>query len=176
MTRFLNRVWDLAEKAAADTPEDPEISLVLHQTIKKVTDDIEAIKFNTAVAQLMTLTNALSKADKIRTEDFELFLKLLAPFAPHIAEEIWHRLGHETTVTLESWPAWEEAKLAVKQATIVVQVNGKLRARFEIDAAAGKEEIENAALENERIQQHLQGKTVRKVIVIPGKLVNIVAS
>jgi leucyl-tRNA synthetase len=176
MLRFLYRTWDLREKVSADAPESADLSRVLHQTIRKVGDDIEATKFNTAIAQLMTLSNALGAASAIRVVDFECFLTLLAPFTPHIAEELWHALGHDDTVTLRPWPVYDKSKMAQDRVQVVVQVNGKVRGQMEVDAGASQEELERLGRAHEKAQPFLQGKTVRKVIVIPGKLVNIVAT
>jgi leucyl-tRNA synthetase len=176
MNRFLHRVWDLQAKVADDAAEDTGITQLVHQSIRKVTEDIEATKFNTAVAQLMTLSNALGRLDKVRSRDMEALVLLLAPFAPHIAEELWVRTGHKDSALDRAWPKWDEDKLKVDTVTIVVQVNGKLRADFAAPADASNEDLEKGALEQEKIKPHVEGKTVRKIIVVPGKLVNIVAT
>lgn len=176
MNRFLNRVWEMREKVSDGAPGSEEVTTLLHQTIKKVGDDIEATKFNTAVAQLMTLSNALNKLERIPAADFECFLVLLAPFAPHIAEELWSGLGKSGCVVAAEWPRYDEAKLTVDRVTVVVQVNGKLRGDFEAERDAPREELEKTALGLERVQAYTEGKTVRKVIVVPNKLVNIVVA
>jgi leucyl-tRNA synthetase len=174
MNRFLYRVWELQSKVKSDATEDAATTRALHQAIRKVGDDIEATKFNTAIAQLMTLSNHFGAAAAIRPEDFGCFVRLLAPFAPHMAEELWQRLGHSDSVSRQPWPQWDEAKLAVDELTIALQVNGKLRAEFRVPASASREEIERLALAVEKAKPHLAGKTVKKVIVVPGKLVNLV--
>jgi leucyl-tRNA synthetase len=176
VNRFLKRVWDLQEKVSTEAPPDTETTRQLHQTIKKVSEDVETIKFNTAIAQLMTLSNRFGSLEQINAGDFSAFVSLLSPFAPHIGEELWRRLGREDTVMYAAWPAWDESKLAAEQITIVVQINGKLRDKFTAPAGVSKKEMEEAALKLEKIQQHIGGKSVRKVITVPGKLVNIVAS
>ncbi|MBD3241431.1 MAG: leucine--tRNA ligase [Chitinivibrionales bacterium] len=176
MNRFLHRVWEMREKVAADAPANDDVTTLLHQTIKKVGDDIEATKFNTAVAQLMTLSNALNKLERIPSADFECFLVLLAPFAPHIAEELWAGLGKNGCIAGAAWPLYDEDKLTVDRVTVVVQVNGKLRAEFEATRDASRDELERTALELDRIKAHTDGKAVRKVIVVPNKLVNIVVA
>ncbi len=176
MKRFLCRVWDLQSKVSVDAPEDRNSTRVLHQSIRKVTEDIEMMKFNTALAQLMTLSNSFGQVQKIRREDFECFVILLAPFAPHLAEELWHRLGHTSLISIEKWPQWDESKMEFDEITIVVQINGKLRSNFQSAPDAPREEMEKSALGLEKVQRHLKGKTVRKVIVVPNKLVNIVAN
>ena len=176
MNRFLRRVWDLREKVSPDAGEDREATRCLHESIRKVGEDIEATKFNTAVAQLMTLSNALGRLGGIRNEDFAVFVLLLSPFAPHVAEELWEKLGNNGFASLQQWPAWEESKLAREEATIVVQVNGKLRGQFNASIDASDDELRQSALALERVKSHVEGKTVRKVIVVRGKLVNIVVS
>ncbi|MBD3317581.1 MAG: leucine--tRNA ligase [Chitinivibrionales bacterium] len=176
MNRFLHRVWELQDKVDANASEDAEITHLVHLSTRKVTEDIEATKFNTAVAQLMTLSNALGRLEKVRVEDFDAFVLLLSPFAPHIAEELRERTGHKDLVAECTWPTWDESKLKLDTVTIVVQVNGKLRANFTASAEAAKESLEEAALGHQRVKPFIEGKTVRKVIVVPGKLVNIVAA
>ncbi len=176
MNRFLCRVWDLQSKVSADAPEDRTVTRVLHQSIRKVTEDIETMKFNTALAQLMTLSNCFGQVERIRRDDFKCFILLIAPFAPHLAEELWERLGQTTFVTVEKWPQWDETKIWSDEITVVVQVNGKLRGNFQTTPGASREQMEKSALAIEKVQRHLAGKTVRKVIVVPNKLVNIVAN
>jgi leucyl-tRNA synthetase len=176
MNRFLIRVWDLLPRVSADAPEDKTATRVLHQSIRKVTEDIEAMKFNTALAQLMTLSNCFGQLEQVRRDDFVCFVVLLAPFAPHLAEELWHRLGNTSLVSIEKWPEWDEAKTESDEITIVVQVNGKLRAEFQSAADAEKEDLEKRALEQDKVKRHIEGKTIRKVIIVPNKLVNIVAN
>lgn len=176
MNRFLSRVWDLLPKVKADASEDRKITRILHQSIRKVTEDIELMKFNTALAQLMTLSNCFGQVEQIRQDDFACFVILLAPFAPHLAEEIWQRLGNTSLVSIEKWPQWDEAKAESDEITIVVQVNGKLRGEFQSILDASQEELEKRALEQDKVKRHIEGKTVRKVIVVPNKLVNVVAN
>jgi leucyl-tRNA synthetase len=140
-----------------------------------VSEDIDATKFNTAIAQLMTLSNELGKCEKIRKEDFETFVVLFAPFAPHIAEELWKNMGKESFVVQQQWPSWDEEKLKKDEITVVAQVNGKLRGQFTAPAEISREEMERQALALPRVQSHTAGKTIHKVIVVPKKLVNIVA-
>src|SRR5690606_27077500 len=116
------------------------------------------------------------KAEKLPKEYVEGFVKLLSPVAPHIAEELWRRLGHENTISYEPWPTYDESKLVEDEVEIVIQVMGKVRAKIMVAKDSSKEELERIALENEAIQEWIEGKTVRKVIVVPGKLVNIVAN
>jgi leucyl-tRNA synthetase len=161
----------------------------VHQTIDRVTSDIEArFHFNTAIAALMELVNDLYKAREeegeaalaeplaaaVWREAVETLILLLSPMVPHLAEELWHHLGKTTSVYLEAWPQADPAAMAVETRLVVIQVNGKLRSKIEVAADAGDEEIEQQALADERIKELLQGKTVKKVVVARQKLVNIV--
>lgn len=188
--RFLSRVWRLVDQHLdlfADRrpaqPADPAAKALyrqVHQTIKKVTEDIDKrYQFNTAISAIMELVNAISAypegADRgTLAEAIEKTIVLLAPFAPHIAEELWHRIGHADSVHAQPWPTWDEAALVADEVEIVVQVNGKVRDRVVVPANASREEIEAAVLAQEKVKAHLAGKTVKKVIVVPGKLVNLV--
>jgi leucyl-tRNA synthetase len=176
MNRFLFRVWEMHSRVSAEALEDAELTRVLHQSIKKVGDDIEATKFNTALAQLMTLSNTMNRMQLIRKADYEILVKLLAPFAPHIAEELWAASGHDTLVSKEPWPQYNEALLTVSSVTVVVQVNGKLRAEFSIERGASKESLELSARSIPKVVTYLEGKILRKVITVPDKLVNFVVS
>ena len=130
----------------------------------------------TAISQMMVFVNEGYKAEKISKQFIEGFVKLLYPITPHICEELWSRLGHEDTITYEPWPTYDESKLEEEEVEIVIQVMGKVRAKITVPKDISKEELEKEALNNERIKQWIEGKTVRKVIVVPGKLVNIVAN
>ncbi|CAG9611272.1 Leucine--tRNA ligase [Bacillus rhizoplanae] len=178
--RFLDRVWrlfvqdngELSEKIT-DTA-NKNLEKVYHQTVKKVTEDYAELRFNTAISQMMMFVNDAYKAETLPKEYVEGFVKLLAPVAPHVAEELWSKLGHNETITYVSWPTFDESKLVEDEVEIVVQVMGKVRAKLTMKKDAAKEEMEQLALE--AIKEQIEGKTVRKVIVVPGKLVNIVAN
>ena len=183
---FLHRVWrlvvnqdsnELNEKLtdAAGTTES-ELWRELHQTIKLVTEDTESIdKMNTAVSQMMIFVNTATQSDSLPIETVKIFLHVLSPYAPHIAQELWHRLGESGFIAHESWPQYDESVLESAVVTIVVQVNGKLRNRLQLPAESTEEEIEDAALSDEKIQKYIDGKQVRKVIVVPNRgLINIV--
>ncbi len=184
--RFLNRVWrlvvneetDQLQELVKDVEPTAEQLRILHETIKKVTDDIEEMAFNTAIAQMMIFVNEAYKWDVRPKSILETFVLLLSPFAPHIAEELWERLGHEQTLAYEPWPQYNEAYLIKEEVEIVVQINGKVRGKIVLPAkeAKDKAQMENKALQAEDIKKRLEGKTVRKVITVPGKLVNIVAN
>ncbi|GAB2562561.1 leucine--tRNA ligase [Gracilibacillus alcaliphilus] len=181
--RFLDRVWrlfitdegKLSEKITnreqADTLEKP-----YHEMVKVVTQNFEDLRFNTGISQMMVFINEAYKADDIPKHYAESFVKLLSPVAPHIAEELWERLGHSGTIAYEAWPAYDEAKLVEDEVEVVIQILGKVRAKMMIAKDATKEEMEQKALSLETIQERIEGKTVRKVIAVPGKLVNIVAN
>lgn len=185
--RFLNRVWNLVQEyisvdSTKDTAEDADILRIAHTTVKKVTKDIENEKFNTAVAAMMEAVNGLYKI-KEKTGiaknaawkyALEGLLQILAPFAPHITEELWHDLGHKDTIHRDHWPKWDDTLIQSDNMTIIVQVNGKLRAKLELPADADEEAVKTAALADENVQKYTEGKELKKLIYIPGRLVNIV--
>jgi leucyl-tRNA synthetase len=177
MSRFLQRVWDLQEKVSWEAPGSAETSRIVHQTIKQVGERIESLKFNTAVAALMTLANYFSSLEEIPREDWMIFLRLMSPFTPHVAEELWARLGHADQVSLQSWPAFDPALAAEDEVEIPIQINGKLRAKFR--AAADLEDDEIRSRAHDEVAGHLEGRQVRKVIVVrrgDRNLVNFVVS
>ncbi|MBP0754315.1 leucine--tRNA ligase [Bacillus anthracis] len=178
--RFLDRVWrlfvqdngELSEKIT-DAP-NKDLEKAYHQTVKKVTEDYAELRFNTAISQVMVFINDAYKAETLPKEYVEGFVKMIAPVAPHIGEELWSKLGYNETITYASWPTFDESKLVEDEVEIVVQVMGKVRAKLTMSKDASKDEMEKLALE--AIQDQIEGKTVRKVIVVPGKLVNVVAN
>ena len=183
--RFLQRVWRIVidedtgelNTKLTDAPIDSDLELwkVLNQAIKDVTEDTESIdKMNTAISHMMVFVNAATQSKSAPKEVVKTFLRLLAPYAPHIAEELWARLGEATLIAHASWPICDPEALKREEVTIVVQVNGKLRGRVQLAVDATNEVAEAGALADERVQNHITGKTVRKVIVVPNRLVNIV--
>ncbi|MBY6273017.1 MAG: leucine--tRNA ligase [Caldibacillus debilis] len=179
--RFLDRVWRLfvnedgtLNEKISDKADLKPMEKIYHQTVKKVTEDYEGIRFNTAISQLMVFINEAYKQDELPKQYMEGFVKLLSPVCPHIAEELWEKLGHQGTIAYESWPAYDESKTVEEETEIVIQINGKVRAKKTVSRGIDKGELEKLAREDERIRQLLEGKTVRKVIVVPDKLVNIV--
>ena len=184
--RFLNRVWNIVQEFTTATELDSKdgrgLLCLAHSTIKKVTSDIEDEKFNTAVAAMMEMVNGLYKIKEshgiqLSSEwrfALESLLQILAPFAPHITEELWHELGHEDTIHIDHWPSWDEAYLTSSKMTIIVQVNGKLRAKLDLPADTDQPTVESIALANARVKTFLDNKSPRKIIYVPGKLVNIV--
>ncbi|MFS0903657.1 leucine--tRNA ligase [Priestia aryabhattai] len=180
--RFLDRVWRLFIEdngelsSKVQESNDTTLERVYHQTVKKVTEDYEGLRFNTGISQLMVFINDAYKVDVLPKQYVEGFVKLLAPICPHTTEELWSKLGHEDTISYEAWPAFDEAKLVDDEVEIVVQINGKVRAKVNVPAEASREELQDIAMANEDVQEFIEGKTVRKVIAVPGKLVNIVAN
>ncbi|MFD1020579.1 leucine--tRNA ligase [Thalassobacillus hwangdonensis] len=180
--RFLDRVYrlmvnengELSEKVVDE--QDSTLEKTYHETVKKVTENFEGLRFNTGISQMMVFINEGYKVDKLPKTYMEGFVKLLAPVAPHLAEELWEKLGYEGTISYEAWPVYDEAKLVEDEVEIVIQVMGKVRAKMNVSKDATKEDLEKQALENDTVQEWLEGKTVRKVIAVPGKLVNIVAN
>ena len=172
--RFLDRVWKLFERGASDDPPSLGLRRKLHKTIKKVTEDIERMRFNTAIAAMMELTNEANKADGLSREVGEALARLIAPFAPHVAEEVWERMGNPPSITAGGWPTWDEALCVEDQITYPVQIKGKVRGTFDAAKDASKEELEALALAVPNVQRHLEGHTIRKVVVVPGRLVSIV--
>ncbi|KEZ51400.1 leucine--tRNA ligase [Metabacillus indicus] len=180
--RFLDRVWRLfvedngaLNAKVTDSPSD-SLERVYHQTVKKVTEDYEGLRFNTAISQLMVFINEAYKATVLPKSYMEGFVKLLSPVAPHLAEELWEKLGHEGTVSYETWPAYDEGKLVEDEVEIVVQVNGKVKAKLHVPKDATREEMQELALSDVDVKEQVDGKTIRKIIAVPGKLVNIVAN
>ncbi|RMF23512.1 MAG: hypothetical protein D6760_05185 [Deltaproteobacteria bacterium] len=186
--RLLQRIWRLVvEPVDAQNPDagwrlnprigdedQPQLERLLHKTIRKVQEDIERFAFNTAIAQMFVWTQQAQKSDRIGRSQIERFLRVLAPFAPHIAEELWHRLGHETTITLEPWPEYDPALTVDETVEIAVQINGKVRGRITIPADASEDQIIEAARADERIATALSGRQLRRTIVVPRRLVNLI--
>lgn len=174
--KFLERVWRLAEKIKTQNVKlsDKVVEKTIHRTIKKVTEDIEAMNFNTAVSSMMICLNEMEKSQSIAIVDFKMFLKVLAPFAPYMAEEIWKDFGEKKTIHLDSWPKYDSRKIIDNEVTIGIQVGGKVRAEITIAANADEESVKSQALAHEKILPWIAGKEIRKVIYVKGRLVNIV--
>ena len=176
--RWIERVWRLCMETPEKITEDPtpELEYVYNCTIKKVTEDIDSLNFNTAISQMMIFINDCYKADKVNRDMIINFIKVLSPFTPHLCEEIYQHYTGAETIAYVSWPKYDPTKLEMNAVTIVVQVNGKVRTKFDIRKDEDKAVVEQTALEQEALKPFLEGKTVRKVIVVPNKIVNIVAN
>jgi leucyl-tRNA synthetase len=176
--RFLEKVWRLQEKVVGSkqkgVSEDKNIESLLHQTIKKVGEDIEAFKFNTAISSLMILVNALEKETEIQKARFETLLILLSPFAPHMTEELWTGMGEKKSIFLAEWPKYDKKKIVAESVNVAVQVNGKVRAVLAIESGMNEDDVKTQALADANVQIYLAGKSVRKIIYVPGKIVSIV--
>jgi leucyl-tRNA synthetase len=178
--RFLDRVWRLFiddEDQLRDritTVNDHRLDKIYNQTVKKVTDDFEALHFNTGISQLMVFVNEAYKVDALPVEYVEGFVKLLAPIAPHMMAEIWEKLGHAETLTYAAWPTYDEKFLVDDTVEVIVQVNGKLRAKLQVAKDIDKDTLQDLALNDENVLKFTEGKNIVKVIVVPGKIVNIV--
>jgi leucyl-tRNA synthetase len=184
--KFLNRAWGLATQAPpsreageATAEADREVTRLMHKTIKAVTEDMERFRFNTMLAKLMEYVNGLTPAQgsvsgPVWREAIERLVLMLAPTAPHMAEEMWERLGHAESVHLQPWPEYEQALTVDQVVTLVVQVNGKVRDKVEVPAGMSGEEVRQMVLERPRVQSHLDGKKIRDVIYVPNRLVNVV--
>jgi leucyl-tRNA synthetase len=182
--KLCQRIWrlvvdeqtgELSPALTEDTPGD-DVLRTLHKTIKRVTEDLEQLKLNTAIAALFDFVNFMTPLAKRSKSVIEPFVLLLSPFAPHLGEELWHRLGHAETLAYEPWPSFDPKLARDDEVEVAVQLMGKVKARMMVSADADEETIRTTALADERVMKALEGKTVRKVIVVKGRLVNIVAN
>ena len=181
--RFLEKVWAISEKPLNDidiTGKLEDESLInlrktFAQTIKKVTKDTDTLNFNTAISQMMIFVNELSKQESIPRAMWSDFVKVISPYAPHLGEELWEKLGNNNTIAYEPWPTYNEAYCKDDTCTIVIQVNGKIRDKIEVPMNTDKAEVEKLALETEGVKRYTEGQNIVKVIVVPNKIVNIVA-
>ncbi len=173
-SKFLDRVWQMQEILTDENEYSKEFESMMHKAIKKVTNDIEEMKFNTSVATFMTMVNEFTKAKKITRAEYKTFLQLLNPFAPHMTEEIWEQIGEKTEIAKTPWPKYDEAKTIDDEIEIPVQINGKLKATVKVSKDADKETIDKTVESNETISKLIEGKEVIKKIYVPGKIYNIV--
>ena len=180
--KFINRVWNLLIdendnlRDRVTTINNHDLDKIYNETVKKVTEDYEAMHFNTAISQLMVFVNNAYKADSLPLEYVEGLVKLLSPVVPHITEELWSKLGHVGSIAYAKWPTYDESKLVEDVVEIVIQINGKVRQHLQVSKDASREELQALALNDERIKQELVDKEVKKVIAVPGKLVSIVVA
>ncbi|MDF1496753.1 MAG: leucine--tRNA ligase [Patescibacteria group bacterium] len=185
--RFLDKIWSLHQTRTTNdelrttNPSDAKFEIrntkyesILHKSIKKVGDDIDAMRFNTAISQLMILTNTLLESESVTDDDYKTYLKLIAPFAPHIAEQIWHNFGNESSIHLEAWPTYNPDLLIEDTITLGVQINGKVRGEITIAPDAKESEAMEAAMQDENVKKYLDGTEPKKVIYVPGRILNIV--
>ena len=174
--RFLKRVWQLVEKNAE--AEEGELSddanVALQRTIKRVTESTEGFRFNTAVAALMEFLNMLEKEAAVSKNILSVYVQLLAPYAPHLAEELWQRLGHDEFIVRSTWPAYDESVLAKASVTLPVQVNGKVRGNLTVEPDAEQADIESQARELGNVARHLEDKKIARVVYVPGRMINFV--
>ena len=180
--KFINRVWNLLIdendnlRDRVTTINNHDLDKIYNETVKKVTEDYEAMHFNTAISQLMVFVNNAYKADSLPLEYVEGLVKLLSPVVPHITEELWSKLGHVGSIAYAKWPTYDESKLVEDVVEIVIQINGKVRQHLQVSKDASREELQDLALNDERIKQELADKEIKKVIAVPGKLVSIVVA
>jgi len=182
--RFLERVWKLQSKvcqhqacqglALTSSMSRSRLDMLIHQTIKKVTEDIENFHFNTAISALMILLNEMEKQDSLKIEDYKLLIKLLSPFAPHIAEELWFELGEKKSIHLEKWPVFDASKTIENSFKLVVQINGKVRDVFEVPAGISEDEAKDLTLKRANVKKWIGDKRVEKIIYVPNKIISIV--
>jgi leucyl-tRNA synthetase len=172
--RFLEKIWRMQDKVADQDNKDIKLRSLLHKTIKKVTEDIEGFHFNTAISNLMILTNEMDRQETIARKDYEALVLMLAPLAPHIAEELWESLGHAESLSHASWPDYEEQYLQSETVDMMIQVNGKLRSKLTASLDDDQKSIEERVLQDEKVKEYMQGKNVKKIIFVPKRLVNVV--
>ena len=183
VNRFLNRLWRMIvnddgklSESIKDIELNDEQEYVLNYTIKKISDDIENLSFNTAVSQMMIFVNEFMKYNERPKKAIEKFVLALAPFVPHIAEELWEILGNKFSIFEEKYPEYDESKIVKKNVEVVVQVNSKIRGKLSMAAGSSQEEVEAAALIDDNVQKYLEGKTIRKIIFVKDKIFNIIAN
>lgn len=181
ISRFLNRFWRMIvsndgklSDAIVDTPLNKEQEFILHSTIKKVAEDIEALRFNTAISQMMIFVNEFTKYNQRPKSAMEKIVLCLAPFAPHIAEELWQILGHNESIFLQPFPEYDSSKIIQASIEMVIQVNSKIRAKIQVATNAEKNQVETAAKEEPNVKRYLDGKNIHKVVFVPNKLINFI--
>jgi len=170
--RFIEKIWRIQDKLSDNLNE--ELEKILHKTIKKVSEDIKNFKFNTAISQMMIFASIIEKEGSIGKDQYRALLQLLAPFAPHISEELWYELGNKESIHVSEWPEYDESKIVEEMIMLVIQVNGKVRTNIEVSAGLSEDEARELALQNDVIKKWLEGKEIKKFIYVKDKLVNIV--
>jgi len=181
MYRFLKRVWRLIvdedgglSAFVSEDPSDEKIDYLIHETTKKVTEDIENLRFNTAISQLMICSNDLNDSVKRNKKLLKNFVLLLSPFAPHMCEELWNRLGGIKTLAYEKWPEYDENKLVKAECKIPVQINGKVRDNIKIPVDCNQEAVMKVVEQSDKVQKYLVDQQIKKIILVPNKILNIV--
>jgi leucyl-tRNA synthetase len=179
--RFLKRVWRLyveedgsLSPALEDVAPTEDLDRLYHATVQKVADDIESLHFNTAISQMMIFVNEITKAQVRPRRLLEKFVLTLSPFAPHMCEELWQKLGHTSTLAYEPWPAYDKEKLRHTMVEVVLQVNGKIRSKISVPADTPERDLEQLCLADENVRRHFDGKRIVKKIIVKNKLVNLV--
>ena len=182
--RFLERVWKLQSKVCqhqacqgetlTSSMSRSRLDMLIHQTIKKVTEDIENFHFNTAISALMILLNEMEKQDSLKTEDYKLLIKLLSPFAPHIAEELWFDIGGKKSIHFEKWPVFDASKIIENSFKLIVQINGKTRDVFEVQMRISEDEAKDLTLKRANVKKWIGDKHIEKTIYVPNKIISIV--
>ncbi len=173
--RFLDKVWKLSFKVNQEKGiKNQELEKLVHKTIKKINEDLEDFKFNTAVSALMILANRFEKEEKISLSYYSLFLIILAPFAPHITEELWRQLGNKDSIHKQSWPKYDKKLIKDDMITLVIQVNGRVRDKIEVEIDISEEKAKELAISSQNVKKWIQNKEIKKVIFVPGRLINIV--
>ena len=174
LKRFLEKVWKLKSMINDQGSTNNKLEILLHKTIKKVTEDIENLRFNTAISAMMILVNEMEKQKNILNSQFSILNSLLAPFAPHIAEELWQQLGHKDSIFLEKWPEYDSKLVKDEEITLIIQINGKLRDQIKAPAGVKEEEAKRLALESKKVIKYMEGKNIQKVIFVKDRLINFV--
>ncbi len=175
--RFIEKVWRQSFKVSLqkdNKKSSPQLITVLHKTIKKITEDIESMSYNTAISSMMVLVNEMEKAENIEKKDFKMFLQILAPFAPHITEEIWANLGEKKSIHKSNWPKWDKKKIVDEMVKIIIQVNGKIRGEMMLENNTDEEKAKKEALKNKNVLIWLEGKEIKRVIYVKNRIINIV--
>lgn len=175
IVRFLNKVWELKSQITNSKSQiNPKLQILIHKTIKKVTEDLESLNYNTAISALMILVNGISKEPKIPTTNYKLLLLMLAPFAPYITEELWRQLGNKYSVHNQPWPKYNPRLIKEEKITLIVQINGKVRDKIEAEAGISEVKAKKLTLASKKVKQWVDGKEIKKVIFVPNKLINLV--
>ena len=174
--RFLEKVWKIQEKISEQEIVNNKLNNLIHKTIKKVGEDIENFRFNTAISALMILANEMEKQSELSITNYQLLITLLSPFAPHLAEELWRNLGNKKSIFQEAWPAYDLEMIKDEEIELIIQINGKVRDKIIVSADISEDEAKKIALEREKVKNHIAEKEIRKNIFVKGRLINIVIS